>query len=100
VRATHHGVDRFFFVPGRDPGRVVDVVAVAWIKPHAVYVNGAMRHLDFVLRRIHEFVSLPEVVALRGLIKHVGDHAITFGAKRVVGGDVRKATGIERANVG
>ena len=54
----------------------------ARVEPHAVDRGVVRADGDLVLRGVHKLVALPEVVALRGLVKHVGDHACTLCAGR------------------
>ena len=54
----------------RDASRLVHVVSVARLKPHAVHRN-VIADPNLVLRCIYELVTLAEVIALRRLIKHV-----------------------------
>ena len=49
-------------VPRRHPRRLVHVVAVARVEPHAVDGRVALAHSDLVPRRVDELVALAEVV--------------------------------------
>ena len=76
VLARHDCVDRFWVVAGGNAFGLVDVVSKSRVKPHAVDRGVASADSHDVTRGVDELVPLPEVVAVRGLVEHVGDVAV------------------------
>ena len=75
VGPTHDSIDGLGLVCFGNSSRVVNMIPISRIKPHAID-RDAVADDDLVSRRINEFVSLVEMIPLRWLIKHVGDDAV------------------------
>ena len=106
--AAHYRIDGLGLVALGDTSGDVDVVPIAWVKPHAVDLYTV--DVDPVLCRIHHLVvhaalaghtrdALLQVIALGGLVVDLRDHAVALVAEGIQPGDVGEAAGFQRRNI-